>query len=356
MANMSGLISLRFVYCGLFLFPLVATSASAFQEKSQEKASPPKVETIAENLHLPFAVTVRPRKSEVFVAESGAGKVLRIINGVPQDCIRGFAVGEVVRKTGARETKFKCGPASLHFINDKYLVVGTAGQKDFGKDALHIFKIAAASEKYQEVSNSLSSKSVPERRSEVAEGQFFDLVHSDNYLFTIGRGNEKAGWLIRASLKDEGKFSTIRRFTEINKVAETINPTAIAMSPRGELVVASSGKSTESTDTVVSFFSMTSRKCILLQNFKVDLPDIISIRYSPAGDLYVLAFNWQNPTEGGLYKLVSGETGMECKARQIVKLHGPTAMAFDASGNLFITVTNGLGSKKGQLLKVTGLR
>ncbi len=346
----------RVVWCGLCLSIVVLCAAPVESQQENKKTSPQvKIEPIVDNLDLPFSVVVHPKNNELFVAESGAGKIIRIVNNIPQDDIIDFATGEVVRKSSSGDKKFKIGPVSLSFVSDKILVVGTAGNQDFGKDKLQIFKIMPTPEKYQDASKAVSSESIPARRKEPAEGQFFSLAMSGDYVYAISRGNEEIGWLCRGSIKND-KFSTVRRYTEINEVSKSTTPSAITFSPRGEIVVASSGKPNDDADCIISFFKVKASEAEHLQNFTVSsLRDIVSLQYSPSGDLYALDMSWSDPAKGGLYKIVAG-TGSQCTAKKIADLNGPTSMAFAKNGDLYVTVTNGLKPKKGQLLKITGLQ
>ena len=335
----------------IFLSPPLL--AQEDQKKQEPKKSTPKVEIVVEGLDLPFSVVAHPSSDELFVAESGSGKVLRIVNNIPQDEIVGFETGEVTRKTSAGERKFKTGPVSLCFVSKDMIVVGTAGNSDHGKDKLHLFKVPATSEKYQDISKSISSASIPARKKEVGEGQFFNLGRSGDYVYATCWGDQKIGWLGRASIRDK-KISIIRRYTEVNQSSKSKAPSAVTISPRSELVVASSGAFDESKDSVISFFKIKAKEGSHLQNFSVGLHDIVSLQYSPDGSLYALDMCWANPENGGLYKIVAGPDA-KCIAKKIATLNGPTSMAFGKNGDLYVTVTNGLAAKKGQLIKVTGL-
>ena len=88
-------------------------------------------------------------------------------------------------------------------------------------------------------------------------------------------------------------------------------------------------------DSVLAFYSPVGE---LLDKFPTGLNDIVALAYGPRKKrLYALDFNWANPREGGLYRLVGVDNEEGCEAKLIAKLHRPTAMAFDRRGNLYVT-------------------
>ena len=50
----------------------------------------PKVETVAEGLTVPCCVAIQPGTGHVFVADSAAGRVVRIVDGKVEDVIVDF--------------------------------------------------------------------------------------------------------------------------------------------------------------------------------------------------------------------------------------------------------------------------
>ncbi len=90
-------------------------------------------------------------------------------------------------------------------------------------------------------------------------------------------------------------------------------------------------------------------------NVKTGLNDIAAVAYSKRGQMYVLDYAWADPTLGGLFQVLEdtkSDTGVRTK--KITSLDKPTAMVFDASGNLYVTVIGVAAdaNSQGQLVKI----
>ena len=87
----------------------VATAASAELE----------FETVLDGLDNPCGVAVQPETNHVFVSDSGAGKVIRVVDGKAQAVIVEFP-----RDTYGKGPKYQIGPLGLTFLDKDTLVVG----------------------------------------------------------------------------------------------------------------------------------------------------------------------------------------------------------------------------------------
>ena len=93
----------------------------------------------------------------------------------------------------------------------------------------------------------------------------------------------------------------------------------------------------------------------MLLNVKTGLHDIAAVAYSKRGQMYVLDYAWADPTLGGLFQIIEDEKSESgVRTKKITKLDKPTAMVFDASGNLYVTVVGEAAdaNSKGQLIKI----
>ena len=98
------------------------------------------VEVVSEGLYNPCGVAVQPETGHVFVADSGNLKVVRIVDGKPQDVIVDF--GTDVYGKGP---KYQVGPLGIAFLDTNTLVVGGGGSPD-GEEKLYAFTVPAVGE------------------------------------------------------------------------------------------------------------------------------------------------------------------------------------------------------------------
>ena len=77
--------------------------------------------------------------------------------------------------------------------------------------------------------------------------------------------------------------------------------------------------------------------------------------------MYAIDFNWTDPTKGGLFKIIADKENPQtnCLAEKLISLDKPTAMVFDTTGNLYITLIGtslpGIEGPSGRLIKIKGL-
>ena len=105
---------------------LLATGATA-QEK-EEKEIKVEVETVVDGLHNPCGIAIQPGTGHVFVADSAAGRIIRInpeSAGKPEDVITDFP-----QDVYGKGPMYPIGPLGLAFITKDLLVVGGGGLPD----------------------------------------------------------------------------------------------------------------------------------------------------------------------------------------------------------------------------------
>ena len=117
------------------------------------------------------------------------------------------------------------------------------------------------------------------------------------------------------------------------------------------------GKRDDTTDSRLAFYSLGGK---LLDQFPVELNDIVAIAYSPnRKHLFAIDHHFSDPRQGGLYKIIAAkEKG--CTVKKIADLSYATSMAFDDSGTLWVTTLGGPPSQDntdpaGTLIKIEGL-
>ncbi len=94
-------------------------------------------EVVVAGLDNPRGIAIQPETGHVFVSESGRGRVIRIVDGQPQDVVVGFPLETIGQDPGER-----IGPLGLAFLNKDILVIGGGGQPD-GQDVVYVVSVPA---------------------------------------------------------------------------------------------------------------------------------------------------------------------------------------------------------------------
>ena len=306
------------------------------------------VETVLEGLDNPCGVTIQPETGHVFVADSGAGKIVRIVDGKAQDVVTDFPIDVY-----GKGPKYNIGPLGLGFINKDTLVVGGGGLKD-GEELLRVYKVPEAGKPAIKADAMVFNEKLAATDEIKGEGNFYALAITANAIYVTCNGDDTKGWVSKAEIKD-GKVSNYKRYLATKEATEVDAPVAIAIEPTaGHIAVGQMGEITVPEDGLLTFYRATNGE--KLGNYETGLSDITSIAYSPEGQMYALDFAWHDTKKGGLFHLISTEKDGEfgVKADEKLKLDKPTSMVFDKDGNLYITlIGTAEGDKKGgKLLKI----
>lgn len=324
---------------------LVATALVAFCVSSAGAA--PKVETVVDGLDNPCGIAIQPGTGTVFVADSGANRVVRITGGKAEDVIVGFPTDVY-----GKGPKYNIGPLGLAFVDQNTLVVGGGGFTD-DNEMLRVYKVPAAGAKAIKADAMAASFKLPASEELKPEGNFYGVVVSKTGVYVTCNGDDTKGWVGKADIKD-GKVSNFRRFIATKEATEVDAPVAVAINDRGHVVIGQMGEITVPNDSLLTFYHAKSGKKLL--NVETGLFDITGLAYSPKGLLFATDFAWMATEEGGLFRLDKAGKGKKqsVKAHKVVGLDKPTAMAFGKDGTLYITVigTGKDGAKSGKLVKI----
>ena len=313
------------------------------------------IETVVDGLHNPCGVAIQPETGHVFVADSGALRVIRIIDGEIEEVITGFP-----KDVYGSSTQYEVGPLGLAFVDQNTLIVGGGGNKN-GNEILRIYKIpeagadAITADKMEGEAQKLDADP---NSNVVGEGDFYGVALFGEAVYVTCNGDDEKGWIAKADLAD-GKLTNFARVIPTTERTKVGAPLAITKSPEGYIVVGQIGETSKAGDSLLAFFD-TSEETLADWKYTTGLNDISALAYGPKrGRLFATDFSWMDPAKGGLFKITRGDLPGESKAVKIAALDKPTALAFDSEGNLYVTVigtkAGGDAQHPGALMMVKGL-
>jgi hypothetical protein len=271
----------------------------------------------------PSGVAIQPETGHLFVSDSGAGRIIRIVEGKVEDVVVGFKLDVY-----GKGPMFNIGPLGLLFLDRNTLVVGGGDLPD-GQEALRAFTVPAAGSTPVRVEQAVASYTLPPQGEVVGEGNFYALARVGDDIFVTSNGDDTKGWVAKAAVKGS-KLTGFSRSIATKEAVGVDAPVGITVSPRGELVVGQMGEINVPHDSLLTFYSPKDGK--KLMNLETGLYDISALAYSPKGQLLALDFAWMKTDEGGLFQLdaIQKDGQSAVKARKLLPLDKPAAMAFGA--------------------------
>ena len=330
---------------------LAAPGAIANVQGEEVSATP-----VLAGLLNPTGVAVQPGTGHVFIADSGALRVLRVdpANAASaQSAIKGFP-----KDIYGKGPMYDIGPLGLLFTDKSTLVVGDGGQPD-GSELVRVYslpadgKVITADDQKQKLGPIAAGA-----ESGKGEGNFYAIASTGKAIYVTCNGDDTKGWIAKADITKDG-FGELKPFIA-TKVATSVDaPVGITTDKKGQLVVGQMGEINVPTDSLLTIYDSASSK--LVANGTTGLYDIAGLAYSPkTGKLYAVDYAWMDSTKGGLYRLDVTQDGekLTVKTELISKLDKPTALSFSDSGTLFVTqigTSKSEGERPGSLVKFDGL-
>jgi DNA-binding beta-propeller fold protein YncE len=289
----------------------------------------PKITTVVDGLNNPCGIAIQPETNILFVADSAASRIIRIVDGKAEAVVTDFPVDVY-----GKGPMFNIGPLGLVFMDKNTLVVGGGGLKD-GAEMLRVYNVGGDLPiKADAMSGSATLPAADEVRG---EGNLYGLVRQGEAVYVTCNGDDTKGWIAKAMIKD-GKVASFERFIATKEATEVDAPVAITESPRKQLVVGQGGEVGTLGDGLLSYYNPADGK--LVANFETGLSDITALVYNASdGQLYATDFSWADTTKGGLFRIIASEKdGKEVvRTKKVCDLDKPTAMVADADGNLYVT-------------------
>ena len=326
---------------------LAVVLAATVVAQAEEKTT-----VVLDGLHNPTGLAVQPNTGHLFVADSGAGKIVRIVDGKAEDVVTDFP-----RDVYGKGPKYDIGPLGLAFIDEDTLVVADGSQEDT-KEVIRVYTVPAAGEEALKADAAKATLGPLDTSEELAaEGNYYGVAVTKNAIFSTANGDDTKGCVVRAEINGDGTFGELERYIATKEATQVDAPVAITVSDKGHLVVGQMGEITAPNDGLLTFYNPKTKEMLL--NLETGLHDITALLYSPKGHLYALDFAWAKPDEAGMYRLDAEGTGQEQEltAKKIVALKKPAAMVFGDDGALYIAVfgdTEGDGEEADKEKAATG--
>ena len=320
---------------------LVSTTANSQEETDYE--------VVAENLLNPRAVAIQPETGHLFVAESGALRVVRFVDGEPEEVVVGFS-----KDYTGKSPIYEIGPLSLLFLDRNTLLVGDGGREP-GMDQIRVVNVPDVGEPPVKLKRDVDKQlRLQTDDQHEANGNFWAMTKLDDYVMATCGDDMRQGWIARTPIRGN-RPTDLKRFFSTVRSVQTRAPYAITTSPEGEIVVSQTGESRDDPDSLLLFFGSDGD---FLDSFKTGLNDIFGLAYGPnRGRLFAVDFYQAKPNEGGLYKLVGTREG--CRAVRFATLPRPSSLAFAPNGDLYVTTVgryvDGAQVANGRLLRFKGL-
>lgn len=293
--------------------------------------SPPTPTVVQANLNSPWGVAIQPETNLVFVAESGAGRVIRMANGAVEPVFTGFAT-----LPAGPGGAVKLGPTSLAFLAKNELLVNDGGAP--AQPSLRFFAVPDPGQPPVGLAGNVQHVIPVAGEAFSTKTANFGGLAAPGPSFYVAYPSEDGQGRIARCVRAGAKWGDLRAFVGSQQSVGIGGPAALAVSSRNELVVGEAGTMEDARDSLLTFYhAMTGQ---VLWNQPTGLRDVVALAYSPkTSQLYALDVAWSTPDDAGLYQLVSVlEAGrVRIDARRIAKLDRPAAMVFAADGRLLVT-------------------
>ncbi|APZ94029.1 hypothetical protein [Fuerstiella marisgermanici] len=301
----------------------------------------------------PSSVSFSP-SGVLTVCDSGNGQVLLVKDGKAEKYITGFQTEywKVDAETGAK--RFKLGPLSSVWVNDKTLAVTNAGLGD-GKETV-VFYDAAGTVDSGKATNSVGPTSDDDKDN--GEGNLTGLSVSEDgsTVYVAGQGSDAKTWVLSvdvASKKLSGLASADDAGIEINSPMDTM--------PWGKnsILALYSGAGGKDDGLIVQW-NVKKKEVVRKWNLP-GLTDPMGFAQIPeTKSLVVVDNNWAltEVKAGRLARVNLPKEGDDAKVRVIgEKLHGPVSCAFGPDGDLYVAQLGAEFDKdKGQIVAISGIK
>lgn len=316
--------------------------------------------TVLNGLDNPCGLAIRPGRDalgphELFIAESGAGRVIRITTDQPRDvneAIVGFPL-----LSFASIPSIRAGPLGLAFLTRTKLIV-TGGQSENGKRDANVYVLPGdnSSMTYNEQDHAVGLRRNGES-PQIADAFLWGVATNEAAAFISMMSDSAKGRILKADI-EKNRLETLRGFSSDKDIAKLTHPGGITFTPSDRpqfLVVADQGSLDTPSDSRLTFQAIGDGRPIL--NLSTGLHDITGLAYSPSGQLYAVDCSWNDAGQGGVYRLDDAyyKGYQVCQAVKVASIPRGVALAFAPDGALYVTALGKSENEKdGSVIKITG--
>jgi len=313
-------------------------------------------QVLLSNLDEPVGVALRPVPAkqgpyELFVAEHSGRRVLRVTTDAPESA-----------RDAVTDFKPEGGPRGLLFLDRNRLVVGISGASR-ADNVLAGFVMRPDNATLSSAEPDFAVGPLkPEISSNIDGLQFANLALAEKTVFATTGGRAAQGWVLKSSI-EANRLASLQPLIDVQDVAGYGAPGGITMIPPPRpafLVVALMGDRETPHDSRLAFFVPATGELAML--LPTGLHDLVSLAYSPSGQLYAADASWETPQDGGIYRIDDAQVDgrQTCRAVKIASLVHPMSLAFAPDGSLYATALNNRDTGEpasaggGTLVKITG--
>ena len=247
-----------------------ADSKKEDAEKGEEKKRKPGeivVTTVVEGLNNPFSISIADGTDRIFVAESGAQRIVEIKDAKAVEVAADFSA-QTFRD-------YKAGPLSVCCVEGGILLVGHDNDK--GEGSLSMLKVTPNAKDPKKNDVKKETILIESESDQPKLNQFSNVMVKHAIVYVVTHGDEKNGWIALAEIK-EGKVTSLKPSIATAKLSSYPEPTCAITSPAGEyLVVSQMGKKGDAKDSRLVFYTLQGK---MLRNFEVELQDITCLLYT----------------------------------------------------------------------------